>query len=802
VAFSPPDLFHIGYHIPFKAALGPTYGHQLYSNDILAPEEINREIERIHTLIRRMKNNGVGRLIPYVYTMAFFGVADTRSGFFNFFDHWNDYRQFGLGEKPQADPTLWEQVRRPAQLGGGPAGILHYEPCINHPAWAEYLDLVVRQLAGVGYEGMFFDVNTLYCFCPYCQEKFDIYLYDKYGQEGLQKFFGTSDHLLLNLSTIYREFEKVILEGFKPYLAERNLLAENMRMLGTGDTSEVHLENDWRLLRCYMQEAAAEFPPEENFDQYLRKTFGTDQYTQVQEAKKQVFRQTILRHHFFLYLQSDALATLLLERFGSSDIKRRCCANPPDLLLWVETQRFWCRSMAEQFARLKMQGRLTYARQGRADDFYTVANLGSMATLDGMNKRRVDGIDLVTWAPTADMQMLEEMNQNGILESGVILSNIFAFKWAMAAGTRAGSLLYKVKDDQAADLAEAEVAAAGGGAFIQPGTGAPLSRLRWKKFFAEHANFLQNGESWVKAGLFFWSDQAFYENTAHLATSRALAHIFSENQVPFDIVTEENLAGIGNFRLLVVPCLRYMSTEQIEALSNYTKGGGRLLIIPPFASEDKQGFKQPARILSRPVRGQTGNTAVKYGKGLILWLDAGEIPSRRSDFWVLMEERGNDFSAARRYLNAAREKDLAEGIDMGPAFIKRIERDLQMKLRWCAEETDDALYLHAYRILAQNGEKEKIVLHTVNYHMPIRLEKEAGENEDPVWINETRSGAPVPVRNLNITMPLPPGKKVISVFSKSPTDNNQKIDWQQVGDSILIKLDSVKIYRVIVVEVE
>ena len=294
----------------------------------------------------------------------------------------------------------------------------------------------------------------------------------------------------------------------------------------------------------------------------------------------------------------------------------------------------------------------------------------------------------------------------------------------------------------------------------------------------------------------------FYENTAHLAACHALAHIFSENQIPFDIVTEENLAGISNYHLLVVPRLRYMSAEQIEVLSTYTKAGGRLLIISPFASEDKQGFKQPANILIRPAAGQAGKAAVKHGKGLILWLDADDVPSRLSDFWALMEERGNDFSAARRYLNAAREKDLADGVDLGPAFIKRIERDLQMKLRWCAEETDDALYLHAYRQLAENGEKEKIILHAVNYHMPIRLVKEAGENEDPVWVNETRSAAPVPVRDLNITMPLPPDKKVISVFSESPTDNNQKIEWQQTGNSIKLAIDSLKIYRAIVLEMD
>ncbi len=69
-----------------------------------------------------------------------------------------------MGPKPASDPAQWCQASRAEPLGGGPPDVLHYSPCINHPAWREYLDLVVRQLAGVGYDGMFFDVNTLECF--------------------------------------------------------------------------------------------------------------------------------------------------------------------------------------------------------------------------------------------------------------------------------------------------------------------------------------------------------------------------------------------------------------------------------------------------------------------------------------------------------------------------------------------------------------------------------------------------------------------------------------------------------------
>jgi len=340
---SPPDLLHLFYNIPFKGALGPTYGHELFTDDILSPDQVPREVKRIQGIIKNLRAAGVRRLIPYVYTTAFFGHPDKRTGFFHFFDRWDEYRDFGLGPKPLADPTLWSQVPGPRPLGGGPPDVLHYESCINHPGRLDYLDLVVRQIAEVGYDGMFFDVNTQYCYCPHCQEKFDIYLLAKYGRKGLEEAFGTSDHRELNIPTIYRDFEHFILEAFKTYLADvwekRNLQAT----LGMEDTSEVKLDNDWRLLRCYMQDSRGEYPPRNGLTSYLRARYGAERADAVPAAKRGPFIQTVLRHVFREFLESSELAGQLEAHFGSSDIKRRCLSEPGKLLLWVEAQRFWCR---------------------------------------------------------------------------------------------------------------------------------------------------------------------------------------------------------------------------------------------------------------------------------------------------------------------------------------------------------------------------------------------------------------------------------------------------------------------------
>mgnify|MGYP000905347759 CR=1 FL=1 len=664
LAASPPDLFHLGYHLPFKGALGPTYGHDLFSNEILPPDQIPREIHRLKNMIARMRSAGVARLVPYVYTMAFFGQPDLRSGFFNFYDRWQEYAAFGLGEKPKVDPSLWTQERGPQPLGGGPPGILHYEPCINQPPWAQYLDAVVRHGTATGYDGMFFDVNTLYCFCPHCQEKFDVYLLNKYGRKKLRELFGTEDHRLINLSTIYRDFEKTVLSHFIPYL-ETVWQAENLsRLTGLGQAGDAKLEEDWRLLRCYMQGSQGEFPPDGELSSYLLTKFGVQRPDALAPEPRKAFVQAVLRRAFLDYLSSSKLAVLLNEQFGSSDIRRRCCTDPKELLRWVETQRFWCDCIARQFSSLRTAGQTELIDAQRNTDFFTIANLGSMGTLDAMNKRRVDGIHAVQWAPTVSMQMFEEMQQPGMLESGVILNNVFAFRWAMAAGTRAGTLLYKSTSERAADLSEAEAAAGGGGAFIQISLEAPRSRARWKKFFNEQADFWDQGRSWCQVGLLFFNDQVFYEYPEHYVLVQRLAKVFSESQIPFDLVVEPGLDTIESYPVIVAPMLRYLDDAQINTLLDYARKGGRLVIVEPFGSEDAYARPRKQVLPTGPI-GQ----ATAYGDGQLLRLKEEDIPKRRSDMWCMMEERGNAFSLCREYLNSARTLDIANGTDLGPRFV-------------------------------------------------------------------------------------------------------------------------------------
>ncbi len=788
LAASPPDLFHVGYQIPFKGALGPTYGHELFTDDILSPGEISREVDRIKSVMAMMHGAGVERLIPYVYTMAYFGNPVKRTGFFHFFDHWDEYAAFGLGPKPDGDPLLWIQAEGPEPLGGGPPDVLHYQPCVNHPAWSRYLDVVVRQLASAGYDGMFHDVNTEYCFCPHCQEKFRLYLWRKYGRQGLQDAFGSADIRKLGLSNAGEEFEDCVLSGFKAHLTDVWHKERLDRILGVEKATQVHLDEDWRLLRCYTQGSRGEFPPVEGFRPYLAGRFGGDRADKVPVEKRKDFTQTVLRHEFQSYLKSNDLARRLEAKFGSSDVRRRCLTDPRRLLLSAESQRFWSDSMASTLARLKKIGRDALRAQGRTEEFYTVANLGPVATIDCVNKRRVDGIDLVRWATSSDMQMFEEFQQCGTLDSGVILSNLFGLKWAMAAGTRGGTLLYMVNDDRAADLAEAEVAACGGGAFIQPGIGAPESRKRWKTFYREHADLWDNGISCARVGLLYWHDQFYFEYPEHHAMTRRLVNILCESQVPFDIVTEENLGGLGAYQVIIAPSLRYMDTAEMAALQDYADKGGRLLVIEPFGIDD---------LWARP---RESAEDANVGRGQVVRLQPSDVPARASDFWNLMEERANHFVRAREVLNAERRAEDAKGVDRGTAFVRQIEERLQQPLRWCPPETDASVYVHAYKVSAKEGRPERIVVHLVNYHMPILVTPDAPVPDNPDVSPPTVSGEPVEVRDLHVDVPIPKGRQAVRVETLSPAEEAPPASWKKRDNGLALAVPRLRIYQAVVID--
>ena len=184
------------------------------------------------------------------------------------------------------------------------------------------------------------------------------------------------------------------------------------------------------------------------------------------------------------------------------------------------------------------------------------------------------------------------------------------------------------------------------------------------------------------------------------------------------------------------------------------------------------------------------------------------VPERHSDLWCLMEERAAAFVRARDFLNQARKADKANGVDLGPGFIGRLEECLGVTLRWCPQETNAGVYVHAYHVPARNlpgsqgPRPERLVVHLVNYRMPIVLEKAPGPGEDPSFGPVTKSGEPEVIRDLRVTVPLPRPATVKRVAMFSPTESAPDPQWEAQDGRVVLNLNQLRIYQALVLDLE
>lgn len=187
---APPDILHVGHDVPFKSMFGPSRGSRPFVYERLSADECKVEMQRLARYVDSLHRAGARIVIPYICSMFLFGDRRKRTGFWEFYDHWGEYAQFGLGKRPESDPATWMQHRGIKHPGEGDMHV--YEPCTNHPEWQRYLKAAVRAIARCGYDGVFSDVNSLYCRNECCRSLFARYLQQRYAASDIRRLFGFS----------------------------------------------------------------------------------------------------------------------------------------------------------------------------------------------------------------------------------------------------------------------------------------------------------------------------------------------------------------------------------------------------------------------------------------------------------------------------------------------------------------------------------------------------------------------------------------------------------------------------------
>lgn len=207
----PPDLLHFGKDVPMTHIYGPiaavggeNQAHGRNREDIrrLTPDEVQARIESLQRMNAALHEAGAKMVMPYTSSITFAGEPDTREGFFDFWDHWDDYARFGIGPRSADPPENWPAIKADGSLHTFGkllqpeyfAGLYRYVACIENPAWRDWLVQVHRLVAMAGYDGAFPDnTSPINCYGPHCQAGFRRYLADKFTAAERAELFETTD---------------------------------------------------------------------------------------------------------------------------------------------------------------------------------------------------------------------------------------------------------------------------------------------------------------------------------------------------------------------------------------------------------------------------------------------------------------------------------------------------------------------------------------------------------------------------------------------------------------------------------
>jgi len=655
IAKAPPTLLHLGKDVPFTHSWGPiqalggenqAYGKRRpYADEDfirrLSPDETQQRVADLTKLVADLHRAGVKWVTPYICSMTMGGHPERRAGFWEFYDHWNEYRAFGLRPRPLIDPIQWMQR--------GPDGAVvffykfegafypSYEPniryaaCQNNPLWRHWTEKVVENVARCGFDGVFVDnAGSLRCHCSFCKEKWRSWIDARYSPAQRQELFGTE--------------QPELSDGKEPGL------------------------------------------------------------------------------------------------------------------LWAETSRFRCASLAEHLAAIRAAGQRITGRP-----FVVFPN--------GGEKRPEHVLHIY---PDADLIMFERsVGPNGT-HPGMVLrpiaedvcvkkynDNVFEYKFVQCLRrkvrpimlTRPGwqvptaeRLLLEMNPGGAA-LGNAEAAAfGGGGAFLQRADPALMQvQKQYRQFFEQHAALYEGLDSWAEVGVAVFPDLGWLGNKVHQLAVRTATRHLTDGHVLFDYLIDDQFTAtaLRKYTAVVLPSVSHLSPQHAAALVQYVREGGTAIVMGASAEFDQLGRKQEmsrlAEILAAPA--DRASLAVKrVGKGAAGYVQ--QIPSE------------------------------------GTALVEWLEKLSGRTLAVLAGDNTSERAKVRINAFRRPG-TQQFVVHLVNYNVPLGVKAREPEPQGP----------------LDVVLRLPEAGRLWKVRAYDPQGQTIELPAKVDGKTVRFTLPELRIYR-------
>jgi hypothetical protein len=231
---------------------------------------------------------------------------------------------------------------------------------------------------------------------------------------------------------------------------------------------------------------------------------------------------------FLAYLAGKYPAAERHRRFGVENLRDLGLETPEQRLGWFETQRFWAWSIAENLIRLQRSGERV------KKPFLVLPNWGALRTILNVDGRRQDAKNVEEWRRGCVWMMFEEDGMPGLLARGIYHDFLRQYKYALAAGVRPVVLPYGKQTATTLELAHAEAAASGGGAYAQGGYRFPEVRRRWRALYERHPGLFEGYEPYAEVAVAHLFNQVHYENGAHLLHLHQLKRALDAGHILFD----------------------------------------------------------------------------------------------------------------------------------------------------------------------------------------------------------------------------------------------------------------------------
>lgn len=438
----------------------------------------------------------------------------------------------------------------------------------------------------------------------------------------------------------------------------------------------------------------------------------------------------------------------------------------------AETYRFWQESMVNFLDELNRAGRAVNPK------FFTLPNWGASARVAGAAARARTGKSSAIWRRASAFQLFEEDHPGGYFGTNDVIGYLLQFNYGLELGIRPAILSYGTTRRHV-ELGYAEAAAGGGGAYVEPTAAFPEVRQKWRTFLETNRALFEGFRLVAPVGLVLSFDEARFGNDRHLRDVFAAARTLYKLHIPFTAVPLENLTSnrLERHKVIIASEVQHLSDAQLDALSQFVRGGGRFLATGAFGDHDQIGLPRKENPLAglRNFDGAESPPKLRREDGAAIQLASLNeiVPGREFAVVDALELRKPDTFAARLKALAVSETDATayDRFDRWLAALGGGELGLA--------KDAGAVCTVAYEKL---GDAEgSLTVHAVRYAVP-------------TWGGDDTAVTP---SALNLRIPLPPGWALERADVLTPEKASVPLEARVVSNQVRCELPPFEFYALL-----